>query len=187
MRADAAPPTNANTLHAIDEVRRRGDPVTFAGIAREAGVSGWFVRNQPDVRAAIERAAGEHESGGTPDKRTLGNNTSTAGLRSELLLAREEIRDLRRDRDQMRQRLRESLGAELEQASRAELVQRVAELERRNHELLDEHGTATTLAAQASAELATAQSDLAGARAANRRFIRDVNVRTDPVDHQVRG
>jgi hypothetical protein len=118
-----------HTLKTIDAVVARGDHVTFAAVAREAAVSGWFVRNQPDIRTAIECTIREQQVAGLPDKRTLG--TSSAGLRSDILLAREEIRELRRERDHLRDRLRQRLGAELDHTPRSELVERITELERR--------------------------------------------------------
>jgi hypothetical protein len=181
-RRHSAAHKRRHTLQTVDAVRRRGDRVTFAGIAREAAVSGWFVRNQPDVRDAIERAAREHDAAGTPDKRARRTDDSTTGLRSELLLAREEIRDLRRDRDRTRQQLRADLGAELDHGSRHDLLQRIHELEQRNGELVAEHAAATALATHSAVELAIAASDLAAARAANRRFMREANSRPDPIE-----
>ncbi len=162
-----------DTLKVIDAIVTRGGRITFAGVAREAAVSGWFVRNQPDIRTAIECAIRDQQVAGFPDKRTLG--FSTAGLRSDILLAREEIRELRRERDHLRDRLRQRLGAELDHAPRSELVERITELERRTQELAAEHTEAATLASRFEAELAAAASDLAAARAANRRLMREAN------------
>lgn len=99
-----------HTLKSIDAVVARGDNVTFAGIAREAAVSGWFVRNQPDVRAAIEGAVRTQQLTGLPDKRTVVSRTSDRGMHADLLLAREAIRALRRERDKLRDRLRQKLN-----------------------------------------------------------------------------
>ncbi|MGI8416204.1 MAG: DUF6262 family protein [Nakamurella sp.] len=165
-----------HTLKTIDAVLGRGDRVTFAGIAHEAAVSGWFVRNQPDIRAAIEDGIDAQQRTGLPDKRTI-SKTSDNGLRSDLMLAREEIRELRRERDKLRAHLRQNLGAELDHASRSELLDRITALDQRNHTLETEHNEAIARASHTEAELATATADLEAARAANRRLIRDTNTR----------
>jgi Zn-dependent protease with chaperone function len=40
---------------AIRRLLKRGDPVTFQAVQREAGVSHAFLYNHPDLRARIER------------------------------------------------------------------------------------------------------------------------------------
>lgn len=160
-----------HTLRAIEAARRRGDRITFACIAREAAVSSWFVRNQPDVRAAIDQAMREQQTEPTPDKRTL-RSASADGLRSELLLARDEIRELRTERDRLRTQVRRDLGDALDHASRWELLERIADLERSNHDLAAEHAAAQHAASQLQA---AAVADLAAARAANRRLMQQVN------------
>lgn len=164
-----------HTLKTIDAVVARGGHVTFAGVAREAAVSGWFVRNQSDIREAIEVAIRTQQLTGLPDKRTVVSGTSDRGLRADLLLAREEVRDLRRERDKLRDRLRQSLGAELDDASRSELVEHIAGLEQRNRTLETDHTDAVTRASRCETELATATADLEAARAANRRLMREAN------------
>lgn len=163
-----------HTLKTIEGVVARGDRITFAGIARAAVVSEWFTRNQPDIRVAIEGAIRAQQATGLPDKRTLGG-TSDSGLRADLLLAREEIRDLRRERDKLRDRLHQNLGAELDHASRSELLDRISGLDQRSRTLETELTEALDRATHAESGLATAIADLEAARAANRRLIRNAN------------
>ena len=67
-----------------------------------------------------------------------GEPVTHAGLRTDLAVARDEIRRLRADLDKLRGRLRLQLGAEIERPDRAELIARVATLEAANRQFLAE-------------------------------------------------
>ena len=149
-----------------------GERVTFAGVARAASVSGWFVRNQPDIRQGIERAMTQQHQKGMPDKRTI--HTSDQGLRADLLLAREEVRDLRAERDHLKGRLRQHLGAELDHETRSELLARLNALATEHQRLTGEHEVLTLTLANAHKEKDVALTELEAARAANRRLIREL-------------
>src|ERR1035438_8323828 len=93
------------------------------------------------VAAGPTTQAGHH---GTPIPATAqGPHPSVppASLRTDLAIARAEIRRLRADHDKLRNRLRLHLGAEIEGPERAELIARVAALEDCNRQLVAERHT----------------------------------------------
>jgi hypothetical protein len=87
-------------------------------VQRAAGVLSWYVFNNAAVRAEIEtatnnqRAVRAHQPASVDD-RTL------AGLRAELAAARAEIRDLRSERERLRQRLARDLGQQIDALGRS--------------------------------------------------------------------
>lgn len=105
-----------------------------------------------------------------PDAR----HVSAAGLRTDLALAREEIKDLKKERDRLRDRLRLSLGAELDEVNRNELIQRVQQLDERNTALNQELSAAKVQIAALEGRLREAEDDLTAARTGLRRAMRAV-------------
>ena len=123
----------ARSLAAVERLHHSGRRVTFSGVAREAQVSGWFVYNQPDVRAAVERAIADQTAKGvtTASISTI-ERVSNSSLAAELAHARAEIRDLIDQRDRYRERARLALGTELETVTQHQLVDRITQLESTN-------------------------------------------------------
>ncbi|MFD8217773.1 hypothetical protein ACFV2U_29700 [Streptomyces sp. NPDC059697] len=89
-------------------------------------------------------------------------------------MARDEIKDLKKERDRLRERVQLSLGAELDDVDRRQLVERIQELEQRNtdldHELSDARNRLITL----ERRLRESEDDLTAARASLRRAMRAV-------------
>ena len=113
-RKDSAAKTT-RSLAAVERLHRSGRRVTFAGVARDAQVSGWFVYNHPDVRAAIDRAIADQVANGlTAASISTVERVSNSSLAAELAHARAEIGDLIDQRDRYRERARLALGTELE-------------------------------------------------------------------------
>ena len=98
-----------------------------------------------------------------------------AGLRTDLALARDEIRRLRAEHDQLRHRLRLQLGAEIDGPDRADLITRVAELESLTRQLLAERDARTTETDHAQRRIHELEDDLTAARESLRRVIKDHN------------
>ncbi|MEU2716182.1 DUF6262 family protein [Streptomyces sp. NPDC007205] len=149
--------------------------ITFARVAREASVSTWFVYNQPQVRNAVQTAMHEQRAHGrrtaaTPDSRLV----TPAGLQTELALAREEIKDLKKERDRLRERVRLSLGAELDDVGRRQLVERVQQLEQQNTDLRRELSETRDRLTGVERRLQESEDDLTAARASLRRAMRAV-------------
>lgn len=122
----------AKRARAIETARRMHDSgarVTFAGVAREAAVSTWLVYNAPEVREAIQTLVDQQQAEGVPDAALPARLASPESLRTDLLLARDEVKRLRAENEKYLRRLRSVLGAEAEAASTPELLARVRELE----------------------------------------------------------
>ncbi|MFF6961668.1 hypothetical protein [Streptomyces sp. NPDC008317] len=90
-------------------LERGHQPVTPTAVARTAGVSTWLTYTdaiRPNIQAAQTRQATQPVPPPSP--------TSATGLRAELELARKEITQLRRERDQARTAVRHQLGRQLD-------------------------------------------------------------------------
>ncbi|CAL9531826.1 DUF6262 family protein [Streptomyces cellulosae] len=178
LRASRAKDSEEKTrraLDAVDALLRTGQRITVAQVARDASVSTWFVYNQPQVHQAVQdgitaqRTRG-HQNPPTPEAPQV----SPAGLRTDLALAREEIKDLKKERDRLRNRVRLSLGAELEGVSQRELIERVQQIKQRNTALEQALSEAGKRIAALEGQLREAEDDLTAARAGLRRAMRAV-------------
>lgn len=165
-------------LAAIDALQAADTPITAAAVARAAGVSTWLlytdgVREHLDI--ARRRQAVPTSS--PPRTTTPGDQAplTPAGLRTDLALARAEIRRLRAEHDKLRQRLRLQLGAEIDGPDRAELITRVADLESLTRRLLTERDAHTTEADLAQRRIRELEDDLTAARESLRRVIKTQN------------
>ncbi|MFF2128460.1 DUF6262 family protein [Streptomyces olivochromogenes] len=165
----------ARALNVVRDLLASGQRVSCARVAREASVSTWFVYNQPQVRDAAQAAMCEQrEQGRQVSGAESRQQVTPAGLHTELALARDEIKDLKKERDRLRERVQLSLGAELDDVDRRQLVERIQELEQRNtgldHELSDARNRLITL----ERRLRESEDDLTAARASLRRAMRAV-------------
>jgi len=178
LRASRAKDSKDKTkraLDAVDGLLRSGRRITISQVARDAGVSTWFVYNQPQVHRAVQdgiTAQREQARQGSPVPEA--RQVSPAGLRTDLALAREEIKDLKRERDRLLNRVRLSLGAELDGVDENELIQRVQRLEQRNTALNEELSEARERIAALEGRLRETEDDLTAARASLRRAMRAV-------------
>ena len=172
-RKDNAAKTT-RSLAAVERLHRSGRRVTFAGVARDAQVSGWFVYNHPNVRAAIDRAIADQVGNGvTAASINTTERVSNSSLAAELAHARAEIRDLIEQRDHYRERARLALGTELEAITQQQLVDRISELETANLKLANEATTERVRANEATDRAQRLQAELDGARLSLRRMMRD--------------
>ncbi|MFJ9822538.1 hypothetical protein ACIRU3_46535 [Streptomyces sp. NPDC101151] len=145
--------------------------MTFAAVARTAGVSNWLVYAD-GVREHIDKARAQQASSPARDRQP-GGTASTASLRTDLELSRTEIRTLREERDKLKAALQRSLGQQLDQAATKDLVARIDELTSHNHELSTQLQQVRQDNTQLSRRLEEAEDDLAAARTSLRRMIRD--------------
>lgn len=98
-----------DAIHALEAV---GSPITAAAVARAAGVSTWLVYID-GLREHLDGARRRQAQPTTPPRTTASAEQAPltpAGLRTDLALARAEIRRLRADNDKLRHRLRSSSG-----------------------------------------------------------------------------
>jgi len=179
-RAKASHDKRQRALTAVQALEAAGTPVTPAAVATAAGVSAWLVYAdgvRQHVQAARQR---QTERGHAPEPEPAppparGETVTQASLRTDLAVARDEIRRLRAERDQLRARLRLQLGAEIEGPGRAELIARVASLEAATRQLAAERDTRAAEASHAQRRIRELEDDLTAARESLRRAIRQAN------------
>lgn len=167
-RRAAAAEKQAHTVATIERMLERGAKINFVEVQRTAGVSTWFVYNNPTIRLAVESAIrAQHDHQAAEATKPLDDRT-LAGLRTELANARVEIRDLREERDRLRRFLQRDLGDQVDARSKRELLERLRVLEKENSQLQDSLRTTTTEAATMKRERDTAVADLEGTQLALR-------------------
>jgi hypothetical protein len=169
-RARISADKRQRALDAIAALERGHQPVTPTAVARTAGVSTWLTYTdaiRPHIQAAQTRQATQPVPSPSP--------TSATGLRAELELARQEITQLRRERDQARTAVRHQLGRQLDALSQQDLNNRIDELTAHNQRLADQLQQATEENTDLRTRATSLEQDLAAARTSLRRMIRNEN------------
>jgi hypothetical protein len=160
---------------ALESLERAGSPVTFASVAKTAGVSRWFVYTE-GIREQVEAARRrQHEHRAVPVSPLPVEHGTAASRSTDLMIAREEIRRLRAERDKLAHRLRLHLGAEIEGPEKAQLIARVTDLERVNRQLVAERDARGAEIVAATHRVGELEDELFAARESLRRVIRDHN------------
>jgi hypothetical protein len=175
-RAKASQGKRQRALAAIHALEAAGTPVTATAVATAAGVSIWLAYAdgiREHVQAARSRQAGHEPRPAAPPDRA--EPVTQASLRTDLAVAREEIRRLRAERDKLRARLRLQLGAEIEGPDKTELIARVATLEAATRQLAAERDARAAEASHAQRQARELEDDLTAARESLRRAIRQAN------------
>jgi hypothetical protein len=102
--------TRSRAIQAIRELDRAGTPVTFAGIARTAGISRSWLYAQPDISGQIrklrEKTSGPGSAGAVP----AAQRATDASLRARLAAAIDRNRQLSDDNARLRRQLARALG-----------------------------------------------------------------------------
>jgi hypothetical protein len=161
----------SKVFRTVDTMRRDGTPITFALVARTAGVSNWLVYAD-GVREYIEKARNDQADQPMRDKQA-GRTASDASLRTDLELIREHNRRLHSEVARLKQALRGQLGEQLEAQANQTLRQRVDQLAEVNDRYQAENSQLRTELAQMRDELRITQDDLAAARTSIRRMMRN--------------
>jgi chromosome segregation ATPase len=154
---------------ATHRIHSAGHRVTIARVAREAQVSTWFVYNTPELLSTVREAMRDQLDNGPESHPTPATSHS---LTTDLTLAREEIRDLRTERDRLRTRVQLNLGAELDTTTRQEFVDRISSLETETAALRAQLTAAITTKSALEQQITTITEDLDGARLSLRRMMR---------------
>ena len=165
-------------LDAVQALESAGAPVTAAAVAATAGVSTWLVYAdgvREHLEAARRRQAQHASPAASTAPATGRDQVTSASLRTDLAVARAEIRRLRAEHDKLRNRLRLHLGAEIEGPDRAELITRLANQEAAARQLLAERDARAAEAALAQRRARELEDDLTAARESLRQVIRDTN------------
>jgi chromosome segregation ATPase len=165
-------------LAAIHALEAAGTPITAAAVATAARVSTWLLYTD-GLREHLDAARRRQSQPTSSPASTAAPGDQApltpAGLRTDLALARDEIRRLRAEHDKLRHRLRLQLGAEIDGPDRADLITRVAELESLTRQLLAERDARTTETDHAQRRIHELEDDLTAARESLRRVIKDHN------------
>lgn len=175
-RAKDSEQKRQQALAAIDALETTGTPITFTAVAEAAGVSTWLVYTEgirQHVEAARQRQTDHSEPRPSPPPSQ--QRATPASLRTDLAVARQEIRRLRAERDKLAQRLRLQLGAEIEGPDRAQLIARLAELETVNRQLVAERDARAADADTATRRVGELEDELNATRESLRRVIRTQN------------
>jgi chromosome segregation ATPase len=149
---------------ALSTMLAAGDQISYASVARRAGVSTWLAY-APGVREQVDTAITQQTS---DDKRQAPNESSRA-LRTDLELARQEIRRLRGERDELRRHLQSTLGQQLTNLTSAPLIERIATL---SQELTQTRQANSNL----TDEVTALQDDLDASRRALRQMMKNIAV-----------
>jgi hypothetical protein len=177
-RAKASQDKRQRALTTIQALEAAGTPVTATAVATAAGVSTWLVYAdgiREQLEAARRRQADREPGASTTAPPGRSDPVTQASLRTDLAIARDEIRRLRAERDKLRARLRLQLGAEIEGPDRAELIARVATLEASCRQLAAERDARAAETSHAQRRLGELEDDLTAARESLRRVIRQAN------------
>lgn len=160
----------AHVRSTIEKMLLAGDPVTFTTVARTARVSTWLVYAEgvrEHIQAAIRQQA-DQPANHHPD-----DSASMASLRTDLALARDEIKRLRSDNDKLRLNAQRLLGRQLDQIDQGELLARVDALTAENRRLTEKLRQCSREKSGLSNRITELEEDIAAARTALRRMIKE--------------
>ena len=177
-RAKASHDKRQRALAAVRDLEAAGTPVTASAVATAAGVSTWLIYAdgvREHLEAAQRRQADREPGPSTAAPPGRGEPVTQASLRTDLAIARDEIRRLRAERDKLRARLRLQLGAEIEGPDRAEMIARVASLQAASRQLAAERDARAAEASHAQHRIRELEDELTAARESLRRVIRQAN------------
>jgi chromosome segregation ATPase len=160
-------------LTTLEQMARNKEPITFAAVARAASVSTWLVYAE-GIREHIEATRQRQANQRVPDQRA-GLSPSAASLHTDLQLARHEIKQLRADRDKLRQNLQKQLGRQLDAFTHGELIARIEELTQHNQRLTDQNCQLAAANEQLHSRAGELEDDLTATRTSLRRMIRNTN------------
>jgi Family of unknown function (DUF6262) len=102
--------TRARAVQALRELDRAGVPVTFAGVAKAAGISRSWLYTQPDIGSQIRRLRQETNAGGSAGSVPAGQRTTDASLRARLTTALDRNKQLADENARLRRQLARALG-----------------------------------------------------------------------------
>ncbi|WP_222872030.1 DUF6262 family protein [Streptomyces sp. WAC01526] len=152
-------------LAVVDQMAARGDAVTFAAVAKTAGVSNWLVYFE-EVHEHIEAARKKQKV--QPHRQARADPSASP---TDLELSRQQAAVLRTERDQLKVALQRHLGQQLDQISTAALAARIEELTHQNDELVSEAVRLRRGKTELEERLTEAEDDLAAGRSSLRRII----------------
>ena len=164
----------ADVLRAMLET---GEVITFAGLARRAGVSVSLLYSDRELAARVAEARDRQRQAGSDRAWRLPARSlvTEQSLRTDLANAKEQVRQLHEDAALLRQRLARTLGTEADIARGRATAPLLDQLEDRAAELDAENARLRERVSGLETELREAMDSLEAARIANRDLIALVN------------
>ena len=102
--------TRARAVRALRELDRAGVPVTFAGVAKAAGISRSWLYTQPDIGSQIRRLRQETNAVGAAGAVPADQRTTDASLRARLTTALDRNKQLADENARLRRQLARAPG-----------------------------------------------------------------------------
>jgi Family of unknown function (DUF6262) len=102
--------TRARAIQALHELDRAGVPVTFAGVARSAGISRSWLYTQPGISSQIRRLRQQADGAGSAGAVPAAQRATDASLRARLTAALDRNKELADDNARLRRQLARALG-----------------------------------------------------------------------------
>jgi hypothetical protein len=102
--------TRSKAVQALRELDRAGAPVTFAGVARAAGISRSWLYTQPDISSQIRRLRQEANPAGSAGGIPSAQRPTEASLRARLAAALDRNKQLADENARLRRQLARALG-----------------------------------------------------------------------------
>lgn len=167
-RQRASQDKRAQVTRAIAAILTENELITFTKVARRANVSTWLVY-APGMREQIDAAITQQRQQPSP----VDNDHAPTpdSVRTDLELARQDVKKLRHDRDALRAQLQSLLGQQLTNLTTAPLVERI-------NRLTSELAEAQSANQALTRRIEELEDELAGARAALRQMIKTASADT---------
>lgn len=102
--------TRAKAVQALRELDRAGTPVTFAGVAKTAGISRSWLYTQPDISGQIRRLRQETNAVGSVGGIPAAQRATDASLRARLTMLLDRNKQLADENARLRRQLARALG-----------------------------------------------------------------------------
>jgi hypothetical protein len=102
--------TRAKAIQALRELDRAGIPVTFARVARAAGISRSWLYTQPDISGQIRRLREKTGAAGSAGAIPAGQRATEASLRARLTATLDRNKQLADENTRLRRQLAHALG-----------------------------------------------------------------------------
>lgn len=102
--------TRSRAVQALRELDRAGIPVTFAGVAKSAGISRSWLYTQPDISSQIRRLRQETTAAGSAGGVPAAQRATDASLRARLATALDRNKQLADENARLRRQLARTLG-----------------------------------------------------------------------------
>ena len=100
----------ARAIQALRELDRAGQPVTFARVAQEAGISRSWLYTQPDISSHIRQLREKTDGVGSAGAIPVSQQATEASLRARLAAALNRNKQLADENARIRRQLARALG-----------------------------------------------------------------------------